>query len=129
MRVNTANSSEIYGYKVTEENMIGDIIKNWMNNGGKCIAWLCGHMHNDMMYYSYKYPDILIIAIDQAGNLRGNDTTCRNNDNHTCLNYYSIDTDSGLLKIIRFGMTTDKFLTNKNVLCYDYINRVVISEF
>ena len=108
----------------------GDILQHFKNNGGKFVAWISGHTHSDHFYYPKQYPDILVVVIDQAGALRDHSETARSVDMdlRLCATYYAIDTKSGLLKIVRLGLTSDRFLRPKNMLCYDYIHRKVISE-
>ena len=120
-----------YGYEKGDVNPFAEIIRTWMNDGGKFIAWLCGHCHSDLMFYPEKYPDILCIAVDQAGNLRGTSLADRPEgaDSRFCANYYGIDTQHGLFKVVRLGgLKRDRFLVAKDVLCYDYVNRKVIFE-
>lgn len=119
-----------YGYVKGEVNNMGDILQHFKNNGGKFVAWISGHTHSDHFYYPKQYPDILVVVIDQAGALRDHSETARSVDMdlRMCANYYAIDTKSGLLKIVRLGLTSDRFLRPKNMLCYDYIHRKVISE-
>lgn len=66
MRNRVADTSTI-GYKKGDINHIGDIISSWIDNGSKCIAWISGHVHNDYMLYTAKYPNIPIVAIDKTG--------------------------------------------------------------
>ena len=118
------------GFVLGDENPIGDIIRDWVNAGGKYIVWLSGHRHCDMLYYPAKYPEMLCLAIDQAGNMRGNRWADRPTDldSRFCANYYSVDTQNGLFKIVRVGLSRDRFLVEKDVLCYDYVNKMVIYE-
>ena len=120
-----------YGYEKGEANPLADIVQAWVNNGGKFVAWISGHCHSDLMFYSEKYPELLCVAVDQAGNLRGNNFSDRPEgaESRFCANYYSIDTQNGLFKIVRIGgLNRDRFLVEKDVLCYDYLNKVVIFE-
>lgn len=111
-------------------NNVGEILKTWMTGGGKMVAWICGHRHMDYMYYSTKYPDILVVVVDQAGCLRGTNSGNRSQTlrSRTCANYYSIDTQNGLFKIVRFGYTMNKYLNSHRYLCYDYVNKKVLNE-
>ena len=121
------------GVKLSTNN-IGNIIMQWKNNGGKYVAWICGHFHRDLMFYPAKYPELLIVGVDQTGSLRGSNTYNRNLNNvnqnrRLCANFYSIDTTNGLFKIVRVGGTRmDRFMIPQNYMCYDYINKKVISE-
>jgi len=122
--------SSAVGYADGNVNNIGDILQKWQDNGGNFVAWICGHTHSDKFYYPKKYPNMLCVGIDQAGKNRTHNVAYRNNNmlNNTCANYYSIDTQNSLFKIIRFGLTTDKTLSAKNYLCYNYKTKMVINE-
>ncbi len=110
-------------------NYIGDIIQEWVDDGGKYVAWICGHTHVDYMWYPTAYPTLLNVVIDKAGYSRGSDIADREEgDARYCANYYSIDTDLGLFKIVRIGLNSNKYLDNKDILCYDYINKRVLNE-
>ena len=130
LRTRVAAPDRPGGFVVTDVNPIGDIIRDWIREGGRYVVWLSGHRHCDMLYYPAKYPDMLCLAIDQAGNMRGNRWADRSADSDArfCANYYSVDTQNGLFKIVRVGLSRDRFLVEKNVLCYDYVNRKVIFE-
>ena len=116
--------------KGTTNNM-GEILKYWMEErGGKFVAWISGHVHRDYMYYSTKYPDILIIACDCAGSLTANHHTkkLQASDLNGISNYYSIDTQNGLIKFVRIGHTLNMYFNSHSYLCYDYINKKVLNE-
>jgi hypothetical protein len=111
-------------------NNFGEIVKAWMSNGGKFVAWLSGHVHGDGMYYPSAFPDILTIAINQAGSMSWNNIAAeRSMSYNRCVaNYYGIDTTHGLLKIVRIGMKDQRLLIPTTYFTYDYINKKVISE-
>ena len=131
LRAKVADKDAKYGYEKGETNPLADIVQSWVDDGGKFVAWISGHCHSDLMFYPEKYPDLLCVAVDQAGNLRGNNLSDRPEeaDSRFCANFYSIDTVNGLFKIIRLGgLKRDRFLVEKDVLCYDYLNKVVVFE-
>lgn len=117
-------------YNKGEVNNIGNIISNWIDNGGKYVVWICGHTHVDFMWYPTNYPNMLCVVIDQAGCLRGTNTGDRNSslDSRVCANYYSFDTQNGLMKIVRIGYTQNRLMNKHEYLCYDYINRIILNE-
>jgi hypothetical protein len=127
------------GYSTTKDwhdyvkgnvNNFGNIISEWIDNGGKFIAWLSGHSHRDYMFYPAKFPNMLNITIDQAGNLNDPHSGDRssNTESATCANFFVADTQNGLIKIVRLGFTMNKYLNSHRYICYDYINKKVISE-
>ena len=130
MREKKSAPTEQYGYVNGEKNPLADVVQAWVDKGGKFIVWLTGHCHDDMFYYPSKYPDLLCLTLDQAGNLRGNSLTDRGEDleSRFCANYYGVDTQNGLFKIVRLGLSMNRFMVQTDVLCYDYIHRKVIFE-
>ena len=129
MRNRVANSSS-YGFTKGSVNNIGDILQKWQDNGGKFVAWICGHTHVDRFYYPKKYPNLLNIVIDQAGSLREHAIARRNQseENNNCANFYSIDTQNGYIKIVRLGLTTNRLLRKINFLVYNYKTKIVREE-
>lgn len=122
--------SKTSSYANKTENNFADIINAWKQRGGKFIAFICGHMHYDLMYYPTNYPDLLCVSVNQAGWLR----PATNNENRTdyrdrlCANYYAIDQTKGHFKIVRIGLDSDRMLRPIHYICYDYINKKVINE-
>lgn len=121
-RVGTVGSKN---YTKGNNNPIADVIQTWMDNGGKYLAWLCGHTHAEYMYYPAKYPDMLVIGLPQAGNSRGNVQADRSADSkmHPCANFILFDTQNKYIKIVRFGKTLDRQLMRFEKLGYDYEHR------
>ena len=129
MRNRVADNST-QGYAKGEVNNFGDILQKWQDNGGKFIAWICGHSHTDYFYYPKKYPNLLCVVLEKAGVERDTSVAKRSNNSISALsaNFYAIDTTTGMFKIVRLGLNTNKNLRAKNTLCYNYINKWVISE-
>lgn len=129
MRNRVADSSS-NGFHKGNVNNMGDILQNFQDRGGKFIAWISGHTHVDHFYYPKKYPNLLVVVIDRAGENRPNRVSRRSTYTDTCLcaNFYAIDTSAGLFKIIRLGVTMDSTMRSKQVLCYDYIHKKVLNE-
>lgn len=125
-------SSGLYGYEKGENNYIGDIIQSWVDNGGKYVAWLSGHTHFNLFAYPSKYPNLLSISCDQAGNIRGNGTTYdaskREGESYFAFNVVSVDTTNHIIKIVRKGLSLDNRLRSTKYICYDYVAKRVISE-
>lgn len=130
LRNRVANAQSTYGYDKGSVNNFGEIIMTWKGNGGKFVAWLSGHNHKDYFYYPAKYPELLVIDCDQAGYLRPIDSGRRveGTPSGVCANFLSVDTQNGLVKIVRIGYTTDKLLNSHEQICYDYVNKKVLNE-
>lgn len=109
-------------------NNIAEIIKYYMEQeGSHFVAFLCGHTHNNLFFYPTRYPNILNICADMAGNLR--DMNYANiGDSGYIANYMSFFPALGLIRIVRLGVHSDYFLTPINYITYDYANHKVIQE-
>ena len=130
MRAKVEAPTEQFGYTVAPSNPLADVVQSWVDKGVKFVVWLTGHCHKDMLFYPSRYPGLLCVTVDQAGNIRGTSVTDRGEDleSRFCANFYSVDTQNGLFKIVRLGLSMDRFMVPKDVLCYDYINKKVIFE-
>ena len=136
--VSTSFSLQSYGfdyrsktsnYANKTENNFADIITAWKQRGGKFVAWVCGHHHYDMMFYPTNYPDLLCVAVNQAGWLRLSTQEERTNwEDRMVANFYAIDPTNGFFKIVRVGFDKDKYLRPIHFICYDYINKKVLNE-
>jgi hypothetical protein len=109
-------------------NNIAEIIKYYMEEGMNFAAYVCGHTHNNLFFYPTRYPDILNVCIDMAGNLRDMMYADNGTMGGYIANVISFNTTGKRLNIVRLGVKSDVYLTPINYLCYDYANRKVIQE-
>lgn len=105
-----------------------DAVENFIAGGGKFAVWLCGHYHTDYFTYSNTHPNILFCAINQAGYRRGGGQGYRLVGDH-CANVVTVAPALGMLKIVRVGLKSDKYLRPINVLTYDYVNKRVVTNY
>lgn len=104
-------------------------VQDYIDGGGKFICWLCGHRHNDAIFYPDGYNEQLVITIDNAGTRVPNATGDRTGEYLYCANVVGIDANSKLIKLFRVGCKSDKWMRNINVLTYDYANKKVITNY
>lgn len=64
-------------------------------------------------------------SIDGAGGASSNPVTSGQYD---CFNFMGVDTTNHLLKWWRIGYSIDGGLKERNVFCYDYANKVIVSD-
>lgn len=103
-------------------------VESFISSGGKFVVWLCGHYHTSGLAYLTSYPNILVSPINQAGILR-NHSLYRETDTPTelpCANMIVIS--DTLIRYIRIGYHQDGYLRSIKSMCYDYVNKKVISE-
>ena len=115
-------------YKLGNVNNFGEIVKYWMEQGGKFVVWLSGHVHSNLLFYPYKYPNILVCSNTFAGKATTGSGIEAWKDGRAAANFITIDTTNHMLKIVRLGQGVDHYLKHTRYLCYDYINKKVISE-
>lgn len=103
-----------------------DIIADFIDAGGQYICNLAGHRHND--HFGYTARGVLNVAIECAGPwwLWTDARRPAGTRAYDCFNVVGVDTNLGLLKLIRIGNNSDNYMRRKGVLCYDYINKKII---
>ena len=104
------------------------VIGNWIKAGGKFVAHFAGHEHTD--YIGYTDNGVLNICVQAATSnywwIDGK--RIANTKTYDCFNIVSVDIATGILKLVRVGNNSDHYLREKKVLCYDYINKKIISQ-
>lgn len=121
---------------VVNDTYTGDMVEirrcitDFVSGGGTHIVNLCGHIHSDQIG-TLTDDGIFQIRVATSG---GNDLWTDFNrvkftKTYDCFNVMQIDRNLGLIKIVRIGCNTDDHLQGKNVLCYDYVSKKIISNF
>ena len=97
------------------------VIKAFKDNGGVHIAHICGHEHVDLMGKTDNGVLNIVIG-SQHGYYADASDAMRIDNTRTAdlVNVVGINTDLGLIKIVRVGVNTDHYLRDRNVLTYDY---------
>jgi len=109
-----------------EDGPFEEILKAYITDGGRYICNFCGHEHHDL--FGYTAAGVLNVAVECACDWAGwcDAKRIRGTRTYDCFNVVSIDTDLGILKLVRIGNNADYYLRQKHVLCYDYQNQKVI---
>ena len=105
-----------------------DIIEEFIKKGGNYVCNLAGHNHHDEFGLTQK--GVLNVVVENANDWDklGDANRVLGTKSYDCFNVVAVDTDMGLLKIIRIGSNVDHYLREKNYLCFDYINKKVIVQ-
>ena len=108
-----------------------DIVQNFINEGGKFICWLTGHMHQDFFGYLNGYPGQLEFSTVNAGVHDKKQERSRHiyNEPNGTFNIINVCPDFGILTIKRFGLQYDEFLRKQDTLVYDYLNKIIIQNY
>ena len=106
-----------------------DAINNFISGGGEFICWLNGDSHYDFQGTIEGYPNQYAIALENAllDSTWGDSVRLRGTKSQDSFNYVTFDTNSKLIKIVRVGNNSDRYLRAKNYICYDYKNKKIIA--
>ena len=105
------------------------VVKDFIDNGGKFVCWLGGHVHHDIMGKINADNRQLVALIE----------TCSNNvqdgfdrpyiegevEYADAFNIIGIDTNRHLLKIFKVGYEYDGAMRRKGTFVYDYVSSTV----
>ncbi len=105
-----------------------EVIGDWIKAGGFHVANFAGHEHSD--FIGYTDNGVLNICV-QAGtdNIIWTDgKRVKDTKTYDCFNVVSVEVATGVLKLVRVGNNSDHYLREKKVMCYDYVNRTMLSK-
>ena len=113
----------------TSVNRFGDILSDWIDNGGNFVVWISGHLHWNTMFYPKKYPNILNIVIEAGGTLRDGGSAQYRRDNginaRSSANMYFVK--GNVLIIVRVGNTLTNSLEKRKYLAINYKTGKIIA--
>ena len=106
------------------------VVDDFISGGGKFICWIGGHTHLDYFGLVPSHPNQMQIMVDKAGDYDAYVEEARIVDTKSqdAFNIFVVDTNLGLVKVVRIGCDTDMFEQTKKAFCYDYRNKVLISN-
>ena len=104
-----------------------EIVK-FIQSGGHFICHLAGHLHHDM--FGLTDAGVLNVTVPCATSWPNwcDGKRVKGTRTYDCFNAVCVDVNLGLLKIVRIGDGVDHYLRSRRVLCFDYINKKVISN-
>ena len=108
-----------------------DIIQDFIEDGGILICLLSGHEHVDSILTAKGYKGQFMVNVASANHENHPDGTVTNDQSspfYDCFDFLGIDSDNGLLKIVRIGWNMDASMKNREALCYDYFNGEIIAQ-
>lgn len=124
-RISCFNSKDTYTgkYDTTFEN----VIKEFIDAGGVHICNLCGHEHIDEVGYTANGILNIVAECVTDDVYWQNCKRDKGTKTYDCFNIVSVDTNQGLIKIVRVGDDNDIYMRKKQYTCIDYINKTVIA--
>ena len=116
-------------------------ISDFIDDGGKFVCYLCGHMHSDSFRKFNTHNNMLSVVV-QNGSVREHNPSATsgtgpNNSNariigevsEDAFNVVSVDTVHSILTIVRIGQNYDVFGRHLGSICYDYNAHRIISQW
>lgn len=105
-----------------------DVIVNFIKMGGRHVCNLCGHNHHDEFGLTDAGVLNVVVANGTSWDAISDSRRVKGTRSYDCFNVVGVDTALGLLKIVRIGDNVDHFMRKKTALCFDYINKKIISS-
>lgn len=129
---NTFNSLDSNSYDGNSKSGMKDFldaIETYISSGGEFICWLNGDSHYDFQGLITDYPNQYAIAFENAScNSQWNDSVrIEGTKSQDSFNFVTFDTNTKLIKVVRVGNNSDRYLRHKNYICYDYKNKKIIT--
>lgn len=107
------------------------LIQKYINNGGILICLLTGHEYVDSILTAKGFKGQLMINIASANSHNHIDGIISDDSSsafYDCFDLCGIDTDNGIIKVLRIGWTIDSAMKIREVFSYDYLNNEIIAH-
>lgn len=100
-----------------------EAVEDFIGDGGDFVCWIAGHSHMDILYIPQQYPHILVVGID-CGKIpsSGNSARVAGTKTQDCFNIVAFDPFDKLVKIVRVGSDSTRYLQSKRCVVYRYAN-------
>ncbi len=119
-----------YGGSVPFKRYI-EAVDSFISMGGTFVSWVAGHDHSDKIEYTkFSKNKQLVIVMECATDFSWwtDGVHVPNTATETCWELISVETETNVVKIARFGNNYDHYLRHKGSLCYDFKNHKLISQ-
>ncbi len=123
-----ASPDATYDYYTLGGGDAGAVIQSWIDGGGSFVIWLCGHSHRDRFGLGATSDDVTVRQLTKASPDRTH-YEYREGKYRNAFELVTLDLNNGLVKFQRIGCNTDMWLTPKNALVYDFVNKKVVTQF
>ena len=104
----------------------------FLDEGGRFIAWIHGHVHFKMLATLSDHPRQLDIAVGTAAGagfawefISARIEGTQSEDN---FNILAADTETGMLRLLKVGVAYDYCARHIDTCCYDYVNHCIVSK-
>lgn len=103
-----------------------DIITGFIQQGGVHVCHLAGHEHFDAFGTTPRGVLNVVVANGTTWDNLGDSRRVKGTRSADCFNVVAVDTDLGLLKLIRIGDNVDHYMRKKTALCFDYLHQRMV---
>lgn len=114
------------------DSKVPEAVKNFMDDGGAFICYLCGHTHADLFRTLSAYPHQLMICAPNAGHPKFAHCFSQNRVEGTrsqdLFNILSIDPILKHLNVARIGCNYDSMGRHQGVILYNYADHEIIYQ-
>ncbi|MBP5738536.1 MAG: metallophosphoesterase [Abditibacteriota bacterium] len=108
-------------------------VDDFMNDGGKFVCWLCGHLHWEIFGYCADYPKQLVRCGGAANRVQcagyGFITRGDGLRSMDLADAVVVDTSTKTLKILRVGANRDSYLRPRNGIVINYETMEIVSQY
>ena len=108
-------------------------VQDFIDGGGKFVAWICGHTHADMLRTPTNYPNQLYYAVANASTPTnaGGTATCQlerinGKKSQDLFNLVTINPVQEIMSIVRVGADHDTLGRHIGSVVYDYANHQIL---
>ncbi len=126
MKRESARQNSVFDYMGRP--LFEDLIVDFIRSGGVFVCNFAGHLHIDLCGYTDAGILNVVVPSGTTWDKNSDLKRVRGTKSMDCFNVVAVDTDLGLLKLVRVGANVDHYLRKKTALCYDYVNKKVISN-
>lgn len=105
-------------------------VDTFINNGGKFICWLSGHMHVDCSGWIAYHNNQLAFVFECAkcsGEYSDGDRVLGEKSQDS-FNIISVDTNANLIKVVRIGNDCDRYLRSRKSIVVNYLTKEIVSS-
>ena len=121
-------SRTMYDYDHRGRVLFEDVICEFISLGGKFVCNLAGHDHIDEFGLTDKGVLNLVVQNGTTWDAISDISRTVGERSEDCFNVVNINTDNGLLTVVRIGALTDKFNRSRSLLVFDFVNKKIIEQ-
>lgn len=108
------------------------IVDDFIDGGGNFCCWLTGHTHTSGMFTNRLHPRQLMYNIGSANNAKNEhglqfNGEADNKYDNFC--YIGVSSSRNVVYFLKIGSNDDRWLQQRNVFVWDYVNAKMITSF